>query len=295
MTDQEYLNEVLKEQTLADDSEEMKELRQHRDEVQALIEHEYGDCSPTIKYGGSKAKGTIIKESYDLDLVCYFPSGENGAGDTLEEIFNNVSATLQGSYYVEPKTSALRLKHMDNVLDDFHIDVVPGRFVDETKTECYLYQNGAEKCRLKTNLKIHIDHIKGAGVTPALRLLKLWRRRRAIGLKNFLWELLCIKLLDGMKSDSLPDQVEHVLRTVSEAEEAISIEDPANPQGNDLMPFLRSQWSSLKAAAEMTIMQLDNGGWEDVFGPLVEVKSDSSARLALAAAAVSHPTQPWSR
>ena len=70
MTDQEYLNAVLEDQSLADDSEELEELREHRDAVEALLREAYGSCSPTIKYGGSKAKGTLIRESYDLDLVC---------------------------------------------------------------------------------------------------------------------------------------------------------------------------------------------------------------------------------
>lgn len=295
MTDQQYLENVLEDQRLAEDSEEMEALRQHREDVEAILRETYGNCSPTIKYGGSKAKGTLIRESYDLDLVCYFPSGEDGAGETLEEIFNNVKATLAADYYVEPKTSALRLKRKGLMWEDFHIDVVPGRFTDVTKTDCYLYQNGAEKCRLKTNLKIHIDHIRGAGITPALRLLKLWRSRRAVSLKNFVWELLCIKLLDGREEDSLADQLDHVLRTISESDEAIAIEDPANPSGNDLMDFLSSWWPSLQSAALVTVSQVDVDGWEQVFGPIETASTDDpAARLAKAAAAVATPTQPWS-
>ena len=43
---------------------------------------------------------------------------------------------------------------------DFHLDVVPGRFTDDTKSDCFLFQNGADKERLKTNLQVHIDPLR---------------------------------------------------------------------------------------------------------------------------------------
>lgn len=294
MNTNQYLQEILADQRLSSDSDAMTALREHRDAVEGLLKRTFGNSSPTIRYGGSFAKGTLIRESYDLDLVCYFPSGETGAGDTLADIFDSVRTALAEAYYVDPKTSALRLAAKDAHWVDFHIDVVPGRFTDDTGTDCYLYQNGAEKCRLKTNLDIHIGHIRDAGVTPALRLLKLWRARRAITMKNFVWELLCIKLLDGFEGRSLEDQLEHVLRSVAEADEAISVKDPANPEGNDLMEFLKGQWWTLRPAAQATMSQVDFGGWEAVFGPAENVSEEAkSSRLAAVAASVSSPTPPW--
>ena len=126
MTITEYLEAVLQQQDVADDSAEMKELRQHRKDVEALLLAHFGDASPTIRYGGTKAKGTLIKESYDLDIVCYFRNDEKDAGDTLKAIFTNVAAALAEKYAVDPKTSALRLHSKDKAWSDFHIDVVPG-------------------------------------------------------------------------------------------------------------------------------------------------------------------------
>lgn len=295
MSATEYLNSVLAGQTLPDDSAEMKELQTHRAEVEDVIRATFAGASPTIRYGGSKAKGTLIRESYDLDIVCYFPNGEDGAGATLKEIFENVGQALAKHYAVSPKTSALRLRSNDMSRRDFHIDVVPGRFTDATKTDCFLFQNGADKERLKTNLQIHIDLIQGAGVTPALRLLKLWRVRHGIMLKNFVWELLCIRLLETVKSRPLHEQAMHVLQTIAAAENAIAVEDPANPQGNDLMPVLRGLWFQLRAAATQTVQTVNNSGWEAVFGQAAPIEAaDRAARLVTAAAAVAAPTKPWS-
>ena len=132
MTPTEYLNALLKSQNLEEGSTEIKDLRKHRGEVETLIRAKFP--SPTIRYGGSKAKGTMIRDSYDLDLPCYFSNDDTSAGDTLEEIFESVKAALAQDYWVEVKASALRLRSKD-MKTDFHIDVVPGRFTDDAEAD----------------------------------------------------------------------------------------------------------------------------------------------------------------
>ena len=73
MEPNDYLNEVLKSQNLSDDSEQLKNVQEKRKKVEGILRTGFPECSPTIQYGGSKAKGTLNKESYDLDMVCYFP------------------------------------------------------------------------------------------------------------------------------------------------------------------------------------------------------------------------------
>src|SRR5205807_9442043 len=137
-----------------------------------------------------KAKGTLIRESYDLDVAFYMPNENNEAGETLKDIFNNVLNELAKHYYAEARTSAIRLRSKDpsSFGRDFHIDVVPGRFTDDKTSDCFLYQNGGEKERLKTNLDVHIAHIRDSGVVDAIRLLKLIRVRNALRLKHFVFE-----------------------------------------------------------------------------------------------------------
>ena len=297
MDDNEYLESVLESQCLADGSEEMEALRSHRDDVEELLLDKFSAASPTIRYGGSKAKGTLIKEMYDLDIVCYFPSGEDGAGKTLEEIYKNVKAALTDDYYVEEKTSAIRLKSkdLDSYGVDFHIDVVPGRYTDEEKADCYLYQKNAEKGRLKTNLDVHINHIKNSGVRDALRLLKLLRCRKGLRIKQFAYELLIIKLLKSKKTVSLAAQLKHVLTEIKDAKEAIMIEDPANPSGNDLMPLLKQAWAELRSVAVSTLGQVAASGWKAVFGEVESFsKAAKVAALSAAAHVVTSPTRPWS-
>jgi tRNA nucleotidyltransferase (CCA-adding enzyme) len=292
METNEYLREILKSQDLADDSDEMKDLRESRQKVESLLRESFPKASPTIRYGGSKAKGTLIKEYYDLDLIFYLPDDETSAGETLKDIYENVRKALEKEYAVVPKTSALRVRSQQQV--DLHVDVVPGRYTDDKKSDCFIYQASAEKCRLKTNLDTHIAHVKNSGVVEAIRLLKLWKTRKGLRVKQFVFELLIIKLLKGKKDKPLADQLQHVLTEIKDAVDPIPVEDPANPSGNDLTSVLTSCWSELSLTATSTLTVVEDAGWEGVFGK-VEQKDENarSAGLQRAAAAVAIPTRPW--
>jgi tRNA nucleotidyltransferase (CCA-adding enzyme) len=291
MTDKEYLEKTLQGQNLGDDSKELKELQKRREDVETVLRDGFPNSSPTIKYGGSRAKGTLIKEAYDLDLVCYFPSDDAAAGDTLEDIYNNAADILtDAGYDVRRKRSALRLRDAQKV--DFHIDVVPGRFTDDTKTDCFLHQEEGDQSRLKTNLKVHIDHVRGSGVLDAIRLLKLWKVRKALGVKQFVFELLIIKVLKGT-SQSLPDQVKDVWTKMADADETMTVEDPANPSGNDLSSILAASWSELQTASASALRTLDASGWEGIFGKLPSTSDESASKLRSAAVSVGAPSRPW--
>jgi hypothetical protein len=296
MTIDEYLKAVLKSQKLPDDSDEMEELIQHRQDVEKILRDKFAGASPTIRYGGSKAKGTLVRESYDLDVVFYVANDNDEAGETLKDIFTNVRDELSKHYYAEARTSAIRLRSRDpsSYGREFRIDVVPGRFTDDKKSDCFLYQNGAEKERLKTNLDVHIAHIRDSGVIDAIRLLKLIRVRKALRMKHFVFELLIIDLLSDKKKSPLETQLRHVLQQIADAEQPIHVEDPANPAGNDLSDLLTSVWPELRAIAQSVLDTADSSGWEAVFGSVEGVsKSERVARATVLAAAVERPNKPW--
>ncbi len=297
MNENEYLAAILKQQTLAPDSQELKALQENRAKVEGLLRDYFSTCSPTIRYGGSKAKGTMIKEAYDLDIACYFPHDNTDAGETLEDIFGNTRKALESDYWIEPKPSALRLKNPDpkNFKVDFHIDVVPGRYTDDNKTDTFLYQSSGEKKRLKTNLDVHIEHVRESGVTEAIRLLKLWRVRNGLRIKHFALELLAIKLLKDKKSVTLANQLKHVWEELHDHPDNISIEDPANPAGNDLSalvdPSIRSELSQVARAA---LDAIGSSGWQTVFGTIDEKSEEEKTEsLKRAAVRVVTPTKPW--
>jgi len=290
MTDLEYLEAILASQTLEEDSEELKTLQAHHDDVVALLRANMKEAKPSIRYSGSYSKGTMIKNSYDLDIACYVPHDNEAAGETLAEIHATVKEILDKNYTVHVKTTALRLE-VDGV--DYHIDVVPGRFIDEDEGDVYLHRTDGAKKRLKTNLDVHVEHIGGSGVRPAIRLMKLWRDLNGLAeLKTFVLELAVVELLKEMKDETLTDQLKHVLTQFRDAVDDLVVEDPANPTGNDLSPILDAARPRMKTIATATLETVDDQGWQGVFGdiPASEEERESVRDEAIKSAA---PNKPW--
>ncbi|HAW55771.1 MAG TPA: hypothetical protein DCX29_12945 [Hyphomonas sp.] len=292
------LQALLEAQHISPDSREMAELQNHRAGVEAAIRAAFHGASISIQYGGSKKKGTMIKESYDLDIIVYAYHDETRLGENLSDIYNNVATALSPDYFVHPKTSALRLyAKADGARGDrLHIDVVPGRYVDESRGDAYLHQNSGQKSRLKTNLQTHVDHIKTSGVIGTLKLGKLARVRYDLDIKQFALDLVLIELLKGKTAESLDQQFTHVLQIIADRSTPITIEDPANPAGNDLSGLLDTQvWSELRNVATTMLNQADSGGWGLAFGEAENLGPASAAIITRAAETVDEPTKPWAR
>ena len=86
MTTNEYLKKILQTQTLNEGSDELPVLQEQRAEVEKRIRSAFEKSTPTVRYGGSKAKGTMIREAYDLDIIAYFANNDTSAGETLEAL-----------------------------------------------------------------------------------------------------------------------------------------------------------------------------------------------------------------
>jgi hypothetical protein len=298
MTEDKYLTRVLEDQTLEEDGSEMKSLRQQRKAVDVLLTNQFAG-TPKIRYGGSKAKGTMIRESYDLDIHCCFDHDETIAGDTLRDIYDNVAKALDKSYLIERKRSALRLTSKDPTTrgSDLHIDVVPGRFIDGDHGDVFLFQNESSKERLQTNLQVQIDHIHGSGVTDPIRLFKLWKVRQNLAIKTFALELLIVDLLKGHKDIGIDQQARLVLLSFRDCMDELTITDPANPTGNDLSELLNATVRfSLRQQAIETLNLVDTSGWQTIFGRVSEGQESDRNRLQQLqhiAMTSAMPTKPW--
>lgn len=268
-----YLNQILKNESLDQNSDEIKALQAEREKVEKIITDNF-DGKPTIRYAGSYKKGTMVKSSYDLDITCYFSHDDDSAGENLEDIYLNVKKALSDEYFIEEKKSALRLKSKDGK-NDFHIDVVPGRFVDDSKRDTFLHQTAGNKERLKTNLDVHIDHIKDSGLTKTIRMIKTWRNIYGLDIKTFVLELLVVKVLDKNKDDGgIEKCLTKFFEEISSNVENVTIEDPANPN-NDLSEMFNDIVRSvLSPAAEKSLKLIDDSGWEDIFGTIDEANKE---------------------
>jgi len=294
-----YLQDLLKNQGLNENSPEMEPLRAKKAEVEAVLVEAFPGNSLTIRYGGSKAKNTMIRPSYDLDIVCYFHNGDDQAGESLAKIYENVWQALDERYYVLPKTSALRLEEGEKGGKYTHIDIVPGRYTDDTTGDVYLHQHGGDKDRLKTNLRTHIHHIRDSGLTDTIKLVKLWRELNGTDsrvVKTFILELLVVKLLSPHKSRTLEEQLIYLWTALRDEIDGLSIEDPANPAGNDLGQIFGQAKPYLQIAARTTLDTLNARGWNGVFGGVESIMAEPARNAVIASIPQkrTHGTTPWS-
>ncbi len=296
----EYLEAILTLQTLKEDGPELADLRKYRKDIETTLLGHFSRPIPSIRWGGSVAKRTMIMEAYDGDMTCYFPH-EAESGSNLEEIYENVDQVLREEYEVERKGSALRIKdpsmkESKGFAQDLHIDVVPGRYTSEEEEDVFLHRTTGDKQRLKTNLQVHVDHIRNSGVTSAIRLMKLWNVRNQVAAKTFVLELLVVKLLKQKSTGDLATQLRHLWTEFRDNADDLAVEDPANPTGNDLKPVLDEVRHQLSSVGETTLWLLESDGWESVFGPVDDDDGDDEGRksaLQAAALNVRNPTKPW--
>lgn len=265
MTTNSYLQAILDREKLTPESPEISPLQTEKDKIKEILTDKFGTNTFVLRYGGSKAKDTMILSSYDLDVICYFKHENNSGGETLKEIYYNVKSALEGAYKVQEKNSALRL--LNKTSHGYtHVDVVPGRFVDGRESDAFLYRAKGEKERLKTNLDTHISHIRDSNVRGTIRLLKFWKELNKLDIPTFVLELLVIQILEKhTDSDGLDTCLKFFWETLRDTALSISIVDPANT-GNDLSDVWNNSTKSLlRLCAERTLSLLDSEGWRSVF------------------------------
>jgi hypothetical protein len=108
MNSAQRLRRVLDQQTLDADGPELTQIREQRAELETILRSAFPDAGLSIRYGGSKAKGTMIKAGYDLDAVAYFHHDNNAAGSTLPEMFRTVIEALDGRFLIVPVWQPIR-------------------------------------------------------------------------------------------------------------------------------------------------------------------------------------------
>lgn len=218
MTPHEYLSKVLELQKML--PQDLATLRRLRDEIEGILRSAYG-IALRFYYGGSFGKATMIRSSYDLDIVTYFPPTNRRA---LKDIYNGVYRTLRNSgYTVQPKTVALCLPYDGG----FHIDVVPGRAQDDSYYYATLYRNG-EDTTMQTSIKAHIDSVSSTGCREIIKLVKVWRRCHSLEWETIALEQTVIRALYGLRKDNYGRSMWTVLEFIRDNILSIRLVNPAN-------------------------------------------------------------------
>ena len=219
MSGHDHLVGVLRTQQLTESDRQV--IRATRDQIEGALRARLAG-GPRFYYAGSYAKGTMLREAFDLDIVVYWPST---AQYTLKSIFTATHTALaQAQYKVQPKTVALRLAYQSG----FHVDVVPGRAQDASFRYATLFKNVSPDSTLQTSLKVHIDAVKKTGLADIVRILKVWRLRHGVPLTTFAIEILAARALSGKRCDDYAMAAWAVLTFIRDNIISVKLTDPAN-------------------------------------------------------------------
>lgn len=248
-----YLDQLLATQYLT--YEEEKHLCEIAEDLKKRLSNLEGH--PQFYYAGSFGKDTIVRESYDLDLVVYWPS--TAQKYSIQGIYESVGNLLEKQgFLVNSKNVCWEIPCKGG----FHIDVVPGRALDPDFYEVNLYRVD-RGTTLKTSLKAHIDIVTKSKRTPVIKLMKLWRYRQGVPFKkSFLLELMTIEGCKGKRVDDLEGQFFAALKYISANIINCYFEDPANSNNIISEDLFNEQKRIIKRDAERA---LSAKRWEDIF------------------------------
>lgn len=218
-------------------------LRAVRDELKGILETGWKTQDPRIFYGGSYAKGTMIRESFDLDLVVYFPHSKKFS---VRAFYEGVERRLRDNG-LNParKNVALRLHYRSG----FHVDVVPGRATDKSFTYANLY-SAEDQIPKRTNVKLHVDNVRKSEHLDVIKLLKLWRQRKNVSISSFALDILALRALTASRNESLGNRLDDVLHYIRNTMLQIKLVDPANSNNVVSDSLSNEQRQSIRAEAE---------------------------------------------
>lgn len=236
-----HLDCVLKSHKMSNVQDLLDKYLKKRDEVKEALDSKYATQKATSAINsGSYAKHTAINTKFDIDICLPFL---RGSFNTLEAMADDVYEYFDSEYeddeliYKRKQRVSIGLTfQMDG--EQVDMDVVPAREINNdeytTTYDLNLYvraKNGIAATSTKTNIKTHIDLIKGKNAErDIIRLLKIWKKSNNRDYKSFMMELLTIRAFDS--KDDIPsglwEKLKFVLEFIRDNIETIQLKDPSN-------------------------------------------------------------------
>ena len=252
MTNEDDLRGILNDQGLT--VNQMDNLRMQRDRIERQLRTGIRG-TPKAYYGGSYAKNTMIRASYDLDIVLYWPSD---SPFSLENLYRTAKGVLDSNWRtVVEKKVGLELPFEG----DFHIDVIPGKFSSKDENYAYLY-NSKTGGRFQTSIYVQVDYVKESRRQDVIKLMKLWKKRKNVPIKTFILEICVIEGCKGYDRSKLEPQLLAAFRYLRDNIQNTRMLDPANSNNiisNDLSRETKNRIRNL------AVQEIDAQYWNQVF------------------------------
>jgi len=244
-----YLNKVLQREAV--DTGPFSPVRGVQGTLEPLIWQWAGGQFASISPSGSFAKGTGNRSGTDIDL---FISLSHTTSETLKEIYETLFTKLtQAGYSPKRQNVSLNVR-----VGGYDVDLVPGKRQGLFGDDHSLYRRKADTWT-KTNVTIHINHVRMAGRINETRILKLWRNQKGVDFPSFYLELTVINALSGTLFGTLADNVWKVFIHLRDTFANARVVDPANTNNIVSDDLTDAERGAIKAAAISALAARDWG------------------------------------
>lgn len=179
-----------------------------------------GSCLCETKLSGSRAKGTAIDLSTDLDL---FISLTSNTTNSLKEIYDSLYN------WVTRKGITARKQNVSIGITygGQKIDLVPAKRQGQYGNDHSLYRSKADTWA-KTNIDTHISRVNNSGRRNEIIALKVWRENHRLEFPSIYLETLAIDALSGRHSSDTASNFLYLLRYIGDNIGSLRVVDPAN-------------------------------------------------------------------
>lgn len=185
-----------------------------------IIKDWAGDNLSSIVVSGSRAKGTAISLSSDLD---WFISLKSDTTDTLSWIYNTLfNAIEQNNVKARKQNVSIGIEYAG-----YKIDLVPGRIQQGYINYHSLYKQKTDSWT-QTNIAQHISLVKNSGRIDEIIIIKIWRHLHNLDFPSIYLELAVLDALYNRQRNQLENNVQHVLEYLSKDFIDTRIVDPSN-------------------------------------------------------------------
>jgi hypothetical protein len=227
------------------------------DKVLPVIRNWGGKSINDISLSGSYAKGTAVQGGTDIDLfISLLSTTSESLGDIYNTLYN--AMTSDGFATARKQNVSIGL-----TVDGFKIDLVPGKRQGVYGSDHSLYKNKTGTWT-KTNIKTHIDLVKGCGRLSEIRAMKIWRNNKGLDFPSFYLELSVIEALKGttLVSSGNGDLSKNIVRVLQYLEsdfKTARFVDPANANNVISADMTQQGKINIAQAAARSL----KGQWED--------------------------------
>ena len=167
-------------------------------------------CYINIVESGSRAKGTAISLSSDVDYMISLTSNCNESKGGLKSIFESLYNELNRKYNnVRKQNVSIGIQ-----IGELKIDITPARKYSGNTNYHSLYLSKRDSWT-KTNIQKHINDIKNSGRTNEIKLLKIWRELNKLDFTSIYLEYLVLDVLKYKTSDNLENNFLYILDELS--------------------------------------------------------------------------------